>query len=478
MEALLVCNVGNRDLDCPTLPKQTSERQWAQAALAQYDKLRTTFQLRIIAKALRYLAERSVTLVRVVLIASNQPVSVGEKFYQSDTVYTAQIIARLLADGLTPYPPVDPARIETWIIQDEHGIGCDPSDYNLTLRFLERRLLKLAAEYPNHTAFFEVTGGTPAMTTGLLIAGTEAFGGRTEVLSIHPTQPTPIALNTGRRLLAAPLRATLRSNTETYAYKAAAKTFLEQESIITDRLDPAAASLIAPLLAYAHYRFNFDFDNARRALDKARPSGGWVDAIDRLRAEVSNPDRRMRLAEVVHAAAARYEIGLYADFLTQVVRFEENLLRFLCLQHGVRFRSRQYTIDDDGPYLDRAWLQQQPFTLSRDRDPSRDLPVDRSVLRELIGRLSDLTDPRRRQLLNDIDRLGELVKRRNELTHNLAGVQKVGLARAFAGQTAPSTAADDIVPHLQRLYEQVCNRPLPPSPYQHINRLLEQLLRS
>ncbi|PMP73142.1 MAG: hypothetical protein C0184_16475, partial [Chloroflexus aggregans] len=173
MEALLVCNVGNRDLDCPTLPKQTSERQWAQAALAQYDKLRTTFQLRIIAKALRYLAEQSVTLVRVVLIASDQPVSVGEQFYQSDTVYTAQIIARLLADGLTPYPPVDPARIETWIIQDEHGNGCDPSDYDLTLRFLERQLLKLAAEYPNHTAFLEVTGGTPAMTTGLLIAGTE-----------------------------------------------------------------------------------------------------------------------------------------------------------------------------------------------------------------------------------------------------------------------------------------------------------------
>ncbi|PMP85997.1 MAG: hypothetical protein C0184_01770, partial [Chloroflexus aggregans] len=243
-------------------------------------------------------------------------------------------------------------------------------------------------------------------------------------------------------------------------------------------LDPAAASLIAPLLDYAHYRFNFDFDSARRALDKVRPSGEWVDAINQLRAEVSDTDRHMRLAEVVHAAAARYQIGLYADFLTQVVRFEENLLRFLCLQHGVRFRSRQHTIDDDGPYLDRAWLQQQPFILSRDRDPSRDLPVDRSVLRELIDHLSDPTDPRRKQLLNDIDRLGELVKRRNELTHNLAGVQKVGLARAFAGQKALDTAADGIVPHLKQLYEQVCNRPLPPFPYQHINRLLEQLLRS
>lgn len=477
MEALLVCNVGNRDLDCTALPKRTSERQWAQAALAQYDKLRTTFQLRIIAKALRYLAERNVILARVVLIASDQPVSVGEQFYQSDTVYTAQIIARLLADGLTPYPPVDPARIETWIIQDEHGTGCDPSDYDLTLRFLERRLLKLAAEYPKHTAFLEVTGGTPAMTTGLLIAGTEAFGGRTEVLSIHPTQPTPIALNTGRRLLATPLRATLLSNAATYAYAAAVRTLLEQEAIITDRLDPVAAKLLAPLLAYAHHRFNFDFTNARRALNKAEPAGPWQAEFTELRAQVTEPDRLMRLAEVVHAAAARYDIGLYADFLTQVVRFEENLLRYLCLQHGVRFRSRQYTIDEDGPYLDREWLQRQSFTLSRDRDPSRDLLVDRSVLRELIGRLSDLTDPRQQQLLKDIDQLGELVKRRNELTHNLAGVQKVGLARAFAGPDAASTAADEIVPHLKRLYKQACKQSLPPSPYQHINHLLAQLLR-
>lgn len=204
MNALLICNVGTRDVTCAALPKDqfTGERQWAQAALSRYTELRAEFALPIIGKALHYLADRQIALARVILIASDQPASVAGHFSLSDTVHSATLIARLLADGLAPYPPIAPDRIETWIIQDEHGRGGDPSDYDLALRFCERRLLALAQACPAHTAFLQVSGGTPAMTTALLIAGTEAFGGRTEVLAIPP-HTAPIALTTGRRLLAA-----------------------------------------------------------------------------------------------------------------------------------------------------------------------------------------------------------------------------------------------------------------------------------
>ncbi|MGQ9483295.1 MAG: hypothetical protein ACUVSZ_18265, partial [Chloroflexus sp.] len=394
-------------------------------------------------------------------------------------IYSAQIIARLLCDGLTPYPRLNEQQITIWTIQTEDGQGCDPSDYDLTLRFLERRLAELRQMYPSHTAFFEVTGGTPAMTTGLLIAGTETFGSQTEILSIHPGQELPMVLNTGKRLLATPLRASLRSHAASYAYAAAARTFLEHESIITDRLEPTAARLIAPLLAYAHHRFNFDFASARSALRRVSDDAGpWRAELDSLLAQVDKPARRFLLAEVVHGAAARYGIGLYADFLTQVVRFEENLLRYLCLQYGVQFRNRQRQLDPDGTYLAREWLDRQAFTLGRDRDPNRDLTADRSVMRELLGHLFDRTQPGQHHLLMAIDRLGELVKRRNELTHHLEGVQKAGLARAFAGPKAESVAADQIVPHLIQLYEQACRQPLPPSPYQYINQLLDRFLQA
>lgn len=481
MKALLICNVGGRDVLHPAFPKTGhSERQWAQTALARYPELCGAFSLPIISKALLYLATRRVVLDHVILIASDQPPppAGNTQFWSSDTIYSAQLIARLLCDGLTPYPRLDGQQITIWTIQTEDGQGCDPSDYDLTLRFLERRLAELRRVYPHHTAFFEVTGGTPAMTTGLLIAGTEIFGSQTEILSVHPNQELPIALNTGKRLLATPLRASLRSHAASYAYAAAARTFLEHESIITDRLEPTAAQIIAPLLAYAHHRFNFDFANARSALQRVRNAGPWRAELDSLLEQVDTPARQFLLAEVVHGAAARYQIGLYADFLTQVVRFEENLRRYLYLRYGVWFRNRQRQLDPDGIYLAREWLNQQPFTLSRDRDPNRDLIADRSLMRELLGHLLDRTQPDQRNLLAAIDQLGELVKRRNELTHHLEGVQKVGLARAFAGPEAQSTAADQIVPHLEQLYKQVCLQSLPPSPYQSINQLLDRLLQA
>ncbi len=481
MKAILICNVGGRDLTCAAFAKDgRPEREWAAAALARYDELRPHFTLPIISKALRYLLGEQVELEQVVLIASDQPPPPArpERFWQSDTILSAQIIQRLLSAGQAGYPPIAPDRIAIWTITAEDGQGADPSDYDQTLRFLERQLPTLAGRYPDHTAFLEVTGGTPAMTTGLLIAGTEAFGGRAEVLSIHPDQPLPLAINTGRRLLAAPLRATLRSNAATYAYAAAARTFLEQEAIITDRLDPAAKELIAPLLAYAHHRFNFDLTSAQRALAKARVAADWQSDIDQLRAQVTSPDRALLLAEVIHGARARYEIGLYADFLTQVVRFEENLLRLLCLQRGAVFLNRAWQRDDNGVYVDRQWLNRRSFALSRDRDPNRHPPTDRSLLRELLERLAGERRESLSDLLRAIDQLGELVKRRNELTHHLAGVQKIGLARAFAGPNAAASAADQIVPHMETLYRQACGQPLPPSPYPQINRLLDRLLAS
>lgn len=177
-------------------------------------------------------------------------------------------------------------------------------------------------------------------------------------------------------------------------------------------------------------------------------------------------------------AAARYQIGLYADFLTQVVRLEENGLRYLCLQHDVQFRNRQWQPDEDGTSLAREWLNRQAFTLSRDRNRSRDLTVNRSVLRELLSHLRDQGQPAERDVQAAIDRLGNLVKRRNELTHHREGVQKVGLARAFTGPKATSTAADQIVPHLRRLDERACGQPLPLSPYQSIHQLLNRLLQA
>lgn len=477
--SLLICNVGTRDLVCETFPKDASgERAWAAAALARYAELRPHFRLPIIGKALNYLADHGIALEALVLVASDQPDTPGAPgFHASDTRPTAELIARLIADGYAGLPPLAAERISVWTISDDRGVGRDPSDYDQVLAFLERRLAELAQHYARGPAFLEVAGGTPAMTTGLLIAGTEAFGARAEVLSVHPQRPRPSALGTGRRLLAAPLRAVVRSNAWTYAYDAALRTFREQREAITDRLAPEAGATIEALLRYAAARYNFDFPGARAALEGLPAGGPWRDELAALQRQVTDPDRLDLLAEVIHGAEARYASGLYADFLTQVVRFEENLLRLLCLRRGVRFARREDgAADDDGSLISRAWLRAQPFRLANDYDDGRDLPTSRARMRELLGQMA--TGAEMNDLLNAIDRLRPLVYLRNDITHSLNGLRKADLAARFAQRRqAPEGEADQIVPHLAGLYARVAGRSLPPSPYQAINALLDRLLQ-
>jgi hypothetical protein len=478
---LLICTVGGQDLICAGLPKdRRGERTWAAEVLERYDELHPQLLLPIIGKALRYLAAQALTIDELILIGSDQPAPPASdaRFWESDTCHTMSAIRRLLSDGSTDSAPIPPERISTWIINDSAGQGGDPSDYDQVLAFLERRLADLAATRPTGSAFLEVTGGTPAMTTGLLIAGTEAFGSRAELLSIHPRRPAPATLGTGRRLLAAPLRATLLSNAATCAYDAALRTFQAQQAAICDRLDPAAAATIAPLLAYAHARYNFDFRGARAALAGAPDGTAWDDDLAGLRAQVDAPDRLALLAEVLHGAEARYSGGLYADFLTQLVRFEENLLRRLCLERGAVFVSRDGGEDDDGSLVQRAWLRTQPFRLSRDRDEERDLANNRSVMRELLDLLARARGENLGDLPGAIDRLRPLVYLRNELTHSLDGVRRIDLARRFSGKHAPAEEADRIVPHLAMLYTRVAGQPVPPAPFVAINGLLERLLRT
>lgn len=479
--SLLICTVGTRDLTLAGSEKPLrQERTWAAAVQNRYPEVRAQLQLPIIGKALHYLAACATLPTHVVLIASDQPAPPqgDATFWADDTCVSAAVIARLLSDGYAGLPPVPAAQTQIWTIGDAAGRGGDPSDYDLVPAFLERRLPELLTSYPHGPVFLEVTGGTPAMTTGLLIAGTEIFGSRTELLSIHPRRATPVALGAGRRLLAAPLRATLRSNAATYAYDAALRTVQTERATIGDRLPPAALATIEPLLSYAHCRYNFDFPGARAALETAPAAAPWANELRELAEQVQAPTRRDLLAEVFHGSAARYDSGLYADFLTQLVRFEENALRLLCLERGVVFRTRDGQADADGSLICRTWLQTQPFTLSRDRNDGRDLPNSRSVMRELVGALARSSGGDLSDLLGALDQLQALVYLRNELTHSLDGVRKAELAARFRKRrNAPAEDADRIVPHLAALYERVAGRAVPPSPFAAINRLLAQLLQ-
>ncbi len=489
MTTLLLCTVGNRDVDwkIPGLSEALSQRERAEHVLAHYRTLRKHIRLPIIRKALRHvLARHSTPPDMVVLIASNQfdttPSDPRElRNWHTDTCLTAQIIHQCLADGGADWQAVLPERVQIWLIGDDGGQR-DPSDYDGVRRWLERRLPALHAAHPDASAYLQVTGGTPAMTTGLMVAGTEVFGARAEVLYVYERHELPQTLNIGKRLQAHPLRATLRASVRVFAYDAALHTLHQHAPAITDRLEAGAGDVLDALLAYAHHRFNFDLPAATQALHHAAAGAGdgrWSKQLMAFYDAVHATGRLAQVEEVYHGAAARYEVGAYADVLTQVVRFQENLLRAMCLERGARFLLHgSMQQDDSGGLLDGAWALAQGFQ-PRGVNAGDHISTGWKQLQNLLRHLSRQRGENLSAILNALcsDSMVRLVYLRNELTHSLRGVGKAELARKFGGEHAPDNTADEIVPHLARCFELVAGRAPAPPPFAAINALVETLLR-
>jgi hypothetical protein len=485
---LLFCNVGSSDLDRALLEElnRLNERERAQRILAAWETYAPRLRLPIIGKALRYVLNQPGDLARLVLIASDQGDTPPDDPYLAelwgkDTCGTAQVIRRALAAGCDGLPALDAERIDIWTIADRHGRERDPSDYDGVRRFFERRMPDMARAFPTATVYLEVTGGTPAMTTGLLVAGSEVWGARATALYVHPRYALPQTLNTTTRLLAAPLRAALRANASTFDYDAALRLLRDHRSAIADRLIPGADQVLEAVLDHARCRFNFDLRGARRALEGGVDrlgDGRWRADLIALYEAVTAPDRAARLAEVYHGAAARYAVGAYSDFLAQVSRFQENAWRLLCLERGAQFIDRFGQPNDDGFRVSRAWEESVEFRFRYDSPgESGDRPVNRSRLRALARHLAQRRGEDIRRIVDALDRLNGLADLRNEVVHTLEGVARSDLARAFAGSASDEQAADRIVPHMADVYAALVGRPPGASPYATINTLIEILLR-
>lgn len=488
MVKLLFCNVGSSDLDRASLEalNRLNERERARRMLAEWDTYAPRLRLPIIGKALRFVLAQPGDLARLVLIASDQGDTPPDDPYLAelwgkDTCGTAQVIRRALAAGCDGLPALATDRIDIWTIADQHGRNRDPSDYDSVRRFFERRLPDMARAFPTATVYLEVTGGTPAMTTGLLVAGSEVWGARATALYIHPRYALPQTLNTTTRLLAAPLRAALRANAATFDYDAALRLLRDHRSAIADRLVPGADRVLAALLDHARCRFNLDLPGARRALEGGVDrlgDGRWRADLLALYESVAAPDRAARLAEVYHGAMARYDVGAYGDFLAQVSRFQENAWRLLCLERGAQFIDRNGQPNADGSRVSRAWEESVEFRFRYELpDETGDRTVNRSRLRALARHLAQRRGEDLRPVVTALDRLNPLADLRNEVVHTLEGVARSDLARAFAGSAGDEQIADHIVPHMADVYTLISGRSPGASPYAVINRLIETLLR-
>ena len=503
-KAFFLANVGNNDIqlsDRSFLPEHLRGRPIARKLgdelLSNYARYAPVIQLPLIGVSLRWLLEHGSSTpeqLQVHLFASDQPAPpiTPEEEWLKDSKPFAEVIRRYLLDG----------GLE-WTAQVEHDgklhrerrnlrlpkrqvhihkLPGNPADYKNTHDYFSHTLPRLA-EYISETdvVYMEVTGGTPAMTSMMIVAGVGTFGRQTHTLYVARGADRPYRVGIGRRLFSRRASAALRVHLGLYSY-AVARTVLQTEGeLITS--DAEHLALLEALLRYADRRLAFDFDRARDALYQAHQYGvGEVQSrVQGWQNELRGQDQAALLAELVHSAHIKYQMGDYADFTQRLFRFQEASFCLLAERMGMRYRD-----PGNDEYIDIAWIDEveglrdflADYTPPYSQQRYRPVHIADSLNRVSLGAIVDhfvQHNPEQAALqpvVNDIHRLSSVAALRNKgvAGHGFEGIGKEDLDRAFGDD------ADRIISSLRQIYAGLFDHPVGPDPYETINALICELL--
>ena len=500
MSVLFLANVGNHDLlltDPSLLPpehqkayreRELPARRLGEIILSDPGRYAGAVTFPLIGASLRWLLEEEGVPpddLQIHLFATDQrrPPVTPEGEWLKDTIDFAEVIRRGLMDGWLEWEMETeegrrerrPLRLPKRQVR-VHRIQYNPADYRDMLHYFSRELPRLSERAGEvERVYLEVTGGTPAMASMLLVAGVEVFGRRLHTLYVGRGADRPYRVGIGERLLRRRSFAALKEQIGLHAYAVARSALAEEgEWLLPDRERRAC---VDALLEYADRRLAFDFERARRAarraVEHAPPEArsrvlGWE-------RELQSRETADLLAELVHSMRIKYRLGEYADFLSRLFRFQEAALRYLAERVGLQYK------DEEGKYVDPAWLRNvpglEPFLREYPLEGGElrvDIPLNRISLGAIVDFFAQ-TDPDLRAAIGERDglrRLSSLARLRNKglAGHGFEGIGKEDLAKAFGED------ADQIVPFVEDLYARVCGRPVPPDPYAAVNGLLQEML--
>ena len=495
MSVILVATIGDRDVrltDRSKLPEAmravwTPARIEGEEILAHPDRYREALSFPIIAPVIRWLLEDQGVAkdeLYVHLFATDQPeADTPEAEWKKDTIAYAKVIKQHLVEGMPGLRRPPQQRLAKKRVH-VHTITANPARYRTMLDFLTGELARLA-QYtkPEDRVYLEVTGGTPAMTSMMIVAGADVFGGQAQCLYKEREETEPAVIGILDRFIERRVRATLREQLNLYAYTSALATFGDNPALISKDIEQQA--MIRGLLTYIERRLAFDFTRARQSLKEIDPLAPpeIQPRISRLRRELAEPDQAALMAELVHNACIKFEMGHYADFTQRLFRFQEEGFRYLAREMGMKYANN----DKNERKVSMAWIRgvsgmeghlRQYTPHYGDRSP---IPIDvekRNLNRVSLGAIVDFfvdvgPDWREKtQAVNGLHRLSAVAQLRNKgiAGHDFKGIGKPDLEEAFG------EPAENIVPLLKQVYEQIFGKPAGESPYDAVNTLIQGLL--
>ncbi|MBP8972436.1 MAG: hypothetical protein KBH93_01060 [Anaerolineae bacterium] len=464
MSVLFIANVGNRDVQVPggtDLPREA--RLLGQQLLDEWPAVADSLELPILVKALQWVVKKHGAPVdRVVLVASDQQ---DEKYRPSDTILLAEVIARLLREHdkwnhLAKAEAISIVRAEQ-----------SPADYDYMLHVYETLTKEVAAEGTYDQVYLAVSGGTPAMASMLMFQGIRAFGERALPLYVTPHRAMPISLDIGRKLTLDALVEDLERNVKDFQYRAALSLVKARRKLLAQEWKHEKYDALVAVLSYATQRFNFNFEEAEKAIfgaDRGLPAP-FATRIHELADDLQARDEVWLMREEIYGAELDFFLGAYKDALNNVFAFREELLRQLVVRHGAHLIETE-----KGDMLAEDWLKREPgleeYLKSKNIIPKR---TATTYVFEHILRFKAETMPDLAEFLDEITELKKLADLRNKATHQHAGVSQSTLVDAFGGEISA------LLQHMWALYNRFTGTDKPAAnPYDAINTLILDLIQA
>lgn len=466
-KTVLLVTLGNSDLAIEGKTLERSKfRTLCNEIKSTYDAVRESLSLPLldpyILKVRELLGGRRLDLIYLFYTLQDPP-------QEKDTDIAAEIISRLICERY---------RDQVGSIK-RHHLRASPPHFGEVFHFFYEFFERLKSELASwERCFLGVTGGTPAMSAGLIFVGVMKLRDRVDVLYVPRGISEAFRLDVPSRLLYLTGKEEIISACRRRDYATALEILR-----FTPGLPHAREAEL--LLTVAHYRFLRDFDHALSALNEAQSLvikkfpppqaySSWRNSLSRLAGE---PSPQLLLAEVFYYSSAMLQRGAFASFLSGLFSLLDGILGWeleLATEGAVLLNRGEWERRE----ALKEWLKNRPDVEGwlRKNDPDLDpsLGPNQRVTASLLRALGQLHhDPETRRLCQKVAGLaGELEPLRdlrNRITHRFEGASQERIEERYPG--GPGSALGKVREVLLEL-----GVPVGVDPYDEWNRWLEEWL--
>ncbi|NLA22918.1 MAG: hypothetical protein GX870_07750 [Candidatus Marinimicrobia bacterium] len=348
MKAIYLANVGNRDVKFDNQNIKVP-RLSGKDYLDRFEKVAEHLTFPIITKGLECVFQdlQDIPLEQLILFYTDQDQNeVSEQHYQSDTIYFADLIEKLVNLRI-------PEKVKNVV---KIKICHSPNDYDFTYEFFLYQLTKIENDVKPDRVYLSPAGGIPACNMNLLLQGSRIFTRRAVTLLIPENPDKPAKLQKlGDLINRENNRLIIQRLLSEYDFGGVAEV-LENES------DDKSKSLLA-LARSVQYRLYFDFQTALNYLSNVNPEvlqiaetnianfgtvenlintiqenfTALIKPIEPLHGNQTDFDQKNKWlelqkrlnAEVLLNVRIKWLSKQYIDFLGRIFRLQEGVLRWI-----------------------------------------------------------------------------------------------------------------------------------------------------